>query len=142
MEHNDNLLGVLKILYRWRKQLIYLCLAAGLGTALISLLMPNYFKATTLFLAASPDRISPDTYFPRGAIKTFYYGNDEDIDRIITIAESNELVDYLVDSFNLYQHYGINPDIPKAPDRVERRFRKLYEIKKDEKRGHILIGRR
>lgn len=130
MEHKDNLVGVLRTLYKWRKQIIYFCLAAGVGTAIISLFLPNYYQATTTFLAASSDRISPDTYFPRGAIRTYYYGTDEDIDRIITIAESNDLVDYLVDTFNLYDHYGINPELQKAPDRVRKRFRKLYDIKK------------
>ncbi|MEN0004600.1 MAG: hypothetical protein AAF798_10660 [Bacteroidota bacterium] len=130
MEHQDNLIGVLKTLYKWRKQLIYLVLAAGIGTAIISLFLPNYYKSTGTFLAASPDRISSEAYFPRGAIRTYYYGNDDDIDRIMTVAESSELINFLVDSFNLYEHYSINPDLPKSPDRVQKRFRKLYELKK------------
>jgi len=130
MENKENLLGVLQTLYQWRKQIIYTCLAAGIGTAIISLLLPTYYKATTTFLAASPDQAKPELMFGAGEFEAEFYGNENDIDRILTIAESSELADYLVDTFDLYEHYDIDPNDDKAPYRVRKAFFKLYEVTK------------
>lgn len=130
MEQKDNLLGIIKTLWSWRKPIIIICLAAGIGSAIITWLMPNYFKATTLFLAASPDQAKPELLFGWGVGETEYYGNKNDIDRLLTISESYELVDFLVDSFNLYEHYDVDIDHPKAPFLVEKKFFKLYDITK------------
>lgn len=126
----NSLLGVLSTLFRWKKQIVTVCLAAGIGTAGISLLLPNYYKASTTFLAVSPDQAKPELIFGEGAFEPDFYGNQDDIDRLLTIAESNELVDFLVDTFNLYKHYGINPDGKRAPYNVRRAFFALYEITK------------
>lgn len=130
MEKKDNLLGVLQTLYRWRKQIIFTCVAAGVGTALIVLLLPNYYKATTTFLAASPDQAKPELMFGEGDQEAEFYGNENDIDRILTIAESTELADFLVDSFKLYEHYKVNPNNAKAPFHVREAFYSLYEVTK------------
>ncbi len=130
MEKKDNLLGVLQTLYIWRKQIFYTCLVAGIGTAIITLLLPNYYKASTTFLAASPDQAMPELMFGEGEKEADFYGNENDIDRILTIAESSELVDFLVDTFHLYEHYDINPNNPKAPYRVREAFYDLYEVTK------------
>ncbi|NUN98981.1 MAG: hypothetical protein HUU01_00035 [Saprospiraceae bacterium] len=130
MEKKDNLLGVLQTLFKWRKPIFYTCLAAGVGTAIISLLLPTYYKATTIFLAASPDQAKPELMFGEGELEAEFYGNENDIDRIFTIAESSELADYLIDTFDLYTHYDIDPNGAKAPYKVREAFFDLYEVTK------------
>ncbi len=131
MEYKDNLLGVVGTLYRWRKPLIALCLLAGLGTAGISLMLPNYYQAGTTFFAASPDQTKPEMVFNRSmSMRMEYYGNSSDIDRLLTVAESSELVGFLVDSFDLYKHYAIDPNQHKAPFLMQERFFSLYTVKK------------
>lgn len=139
MEKRDSLLGGLRILAKWRMQIIYICGAAALGSVIISLLLPIYYKSSTTFLAASPDRISVEAYFPSGSFKTYYYGTGEDIDRILTLAESSELTDFLIDSFNLYQHYDIDPNGLEASHKIQEKFSKLYNVKKD-KRDAIIVS--
>ena len=138
MENQYHLLGILKILIKWRKQILYACLATAIGSALISLLLPVYFQSSTVFLAASPDRISMEAFFPEGNFKVYNYGTGEDIDRILTIAESGELVEFMVDSFDLYTHYDINPELSKSPYRIEKRFRGLYHVEKDKRDAIVL----
>lgn len=129
MEQNDNLVGVIKTLYQWRKQIIGLAFLAAIGTAGISLLMPNFFKATTVFLAASPDLARPDVLYGKSNGGQ-PYGNSNDIDRILTIANSNELRDYLIDTFKLFEHYRINPDHPKSYVWARQKLSSRMEITK------------
>ncbi len=129
MEQRDHLLGVVQTLWSWRKPILLICIAAVLGTAIISLFLPNYYKATTIFLATSPDQAKPDALFSARE----YYGNANDVDRLLTIAESNELVEFLVDTFDLYNHYRINKDNPRAGYNVRQKFFSLYEVKKNKR---------
>lgn len=128
MEQRENLIGVVKTLYNWRKPIIYLCLGVGLGTALISLLfLDNYFQSTTIFLAASPDLATPE---PVGAalVDKRYYGLEEDIDRMLTTAKSDKVAEYLINKYNLYAHYEVDSTKALAAFNVKKKFNGLYSV--------------
>jgi tyrosine-protein kinase Etk/Wzc len=130
MENNENLLGVISTLLRWRKPILRICLIAGIGTALITWFgLDDYYQSTTVFYAASPDLGKPEAV---GEIERDrdIYGEDTDNDRLLTIAQSNELVTYLIGKFKLYDHYEIDPSKRKSKDKVRKKFRKLYNVEK------------
>ncbi len=130
MEQKDSLLGVVGAVYRWRKQIIGVSFAVAVLTAGVSLLLPNYFKSTTIFYAASPDLASPEALFGKSNESMDYYGEDEDVDRIMTIAKSNELKDFLIAKYNLYEHYDIDSTHVKAKFKIYERLEKLYAVEK------------
>ncbi len=130
MEQKDNLLGVLQTLFKWKKQIIIVCAIAAIGSVIISLFLPVYYKSTTVFLATSPDQAKPEQIFGTSTFEANYYGNENDMDRIMTIAESNELVGFLIDSFDLYHHYRIDSAGAKAAFKVKEKFFGLYNIQK------------
>lgn len=132
MEKHADLEGVLKALYRWRKAIMVTTIAAAILSVAISLLLPEYYKSTTTFYAASPDLNKPDRLFGDIDASYNYYGSDADIDRIRTIAESNDLVEFMVDSFDLYTVYDIDFKSPKAKHYVELNFLSNYKALRTE----------
>lgn len=138
MEKQFNLLDVLNVLWNWRLPIIWSSVGVGVGTAIISLFLPNFYLAETAFLAASPDQSQPELFFNKSGIRTYIYGTDSDMDRILTIAESADLVNYLVEQFDLYEHYKIDTANVKAPFRVKKKFFKYYEVKKTDKDAIVL----
>ncbi len=130
MNQKDNLLGVLRTLFKWKKPILITCITAAIGSIIIVLLLPVYYQATTIFLVASPDQAKPELLFGKGTLESEYYGTESDIDRVLTIAKSNELYEYLIDSFQLFEHYNIKKDHPRAPYYVKLAFNKRYEIEK------------
>lgn len=130
MDNKDSLLGVLRTLFKWKRHIIYATAAAAVGSIIIALLLPVYYQSTTVFYAASPDQVKPEVLFGKGNFESEYYGNKDDVDRILTIASSNDLVEFLIDSFDLYDHYNINRDHPRAPYNIKLAFFKRYEIVK------------
>ena len=130
MENKDSLLGVLETIFKWKRPIIIATLVAAVGSAIIVLLLPVYYKATTTFYAASPDLAMPESIFGTTNEGMEYYGEDEDIDRIMTIAESSELTGFLINYFNLYEHYDIDTTKAKAPYYVAEALSDLYEVKK------------
>ena len=125
-----DLLGVIRVLYKWRRSIIRVGALSVFLTAAISLMLPDYYKATTVFLAASPDQAQPDILFNKSGLRSFVYGTENDIDRMLTISESQELVDFMVDTFDLYDHYRIDSAQKKARHRVQKKFFKYYDVLK------------
>jgi len=130
MEYKESLLGVVQTLFKWKKPILLTTLVAAVGSVIIVLLLPVYYQSTTIFYAASPDLAMPERMFGTTNEAMEYYGEDEDIDRIMTIATSNELADYLITTFHLYQHYDIDTTNAKAPYYVRLKLDKLYKVQK------------
>ena len=137
MEQN-NLIDVLKTLFKWKKQIFITCLIAGIGSVVVSLVLPVYYEATTVFFVASPDQANPELLFGESGRNVDFYGDENDIDRVLTIAESAELYDYLVAEFNLYAHYDIDSTHVKAPYYVGLALADHYDIKKTSKDAIVL----
>ncbi len=129
MTNKENLLDVLRTLFRWKKQIIIVCALAAVGSIIISLFLSNYYQSSTLFYAASPDLALPSAVGNEIKEKD-YYGEETDIDRMLTISESNEIADFLIDSFHLYEHYDIDTAQLRAAFKVKKRFFSLYNVKK------------
>lgn len=129
-QNKDNLLDVLRTIFRWKKAILYLCLAAGIISVVVVLLVPVYYKAATIFFVASPDQSKPELIFGNTQLEPEIYGDESDIDRLLTIAESNELVEFLIDTFQLYQHYDIDTANVRAPYYIKLKLFDLYEVQK------------
>jgi tyrosine-protein kinase Etk/Wzc len=134
MNSNESLVDVIKVVFRWRKTILKTCAAATLLTALCSVLfMRNYYRSSCVLYPASMSIADKSRLFQENnANETYYYGGSEDLERLINVAKSAELIMWVVDSFNLYKHYGINPNNDNAPDKVKAKFNGLYNIIKDE----------
>lgn len=127
--HNESLIDILALLYKKRRVIIMVCLATAILSSGASLLLPNYFKASTQFYAASPDLAQPS---PLGNLsdQKRIYGNDNDIDRLLSISKSNEVKNFMIDSFKLFEHYRVSPDETNARHKVMERLEKLYNTEK------------
>jgi tyrosine-protein kinase Etk/Wzc len=125
----DSLLPVLGTLYPWRRRIIYITLGAFVLSAILSvLLLKNYYQGKTVFYAASQDLFKPEKVFGGGTQEMFYYGSGEDIDRILTVGNSPRVLDFLIDSFDLWTVYKIKPGTPKAKFKMRKAFRENYNI--------------
>jgi len=131
MSNRDSLLGLFRTIYRWRKTIRNICLITLAGSAGLSLLLDNYFKASTIFYPASPELANPELIFGYTSQVTQYFGSDRDLDRLDEIANSNEVVDYMVRTFGLYEHYKIDSTTLKGQSKVRERFRNLYSAQKN-----------
>ncbi|MEO7175177.1 MAG: hypothetical protein ABIV51_05005 [Saprospiraceae bacterium] len=128
MPQQENLLDVLRNVVQRRKTILLTSVIAAVLVGAISLLTPNYYKATTIFYAASADLAKPEQLFGTIPKVMDYYGDDHDNDRLFTIASSNELVDSMVRDFDLFKHYEIDTSGKLANFRVREQFKGLYSV--------------
>ncbi len=130
MNNKENLLGVVETVFKWKKTIIYTCLATAIGASVVALLLPVYYKSTTTFYAASPDLATPESIFGNSNQAPQYYGTTNDTERLMSIATSGELVSFMVDSFNLYERYDIDPASNLGPYTVRLKFNKHFDVVK------------
>ena len=131
MDNKDNLMGVLVTLFRYKKQILWATLATAVGTALISFIfLDNYYKSTTTFYPLSSDVFKPEQMFGLSTKDMDYYGGENDVDRLLTIAQSGELYDFLIKKYDLYKHYKIDTTSEQAPFKVREALEGLYGVKK------------
>lgn len=130
MSNSDSLLSLLSIVKKWFKAIFIVCTLAVIGTIAVSLNMDNYYKSTTTFYAAHSDLAKPS---PIGGfeIDIDYYGIDADVDRILSIANSLELANTLIQEFDLATHYEIKTATPKGKYKVLERFNKLFTAQRN-----------
>ncbi|OAV43022.1 hypothetical protein [Lewinella sp. 4G2] len=124
------LAGVLRSLWQWRKPIVITTLVGGLLAAIVSLLLPVYYQSTTSFLAVNPDLNTIDNIFGNSNGRIGIYGGRDDIDRLLAIAESDELLSHLVETFDLYGVYEIDSTNTKSAMSVRRELLNNYQVVK------------
>ncbi len=129
MSQNENLLDVVTLLYKWKTYILGAGFIAAVLTAGASLTLDNYYEASTLFYAASPDLSDPVPVGPTNHRK-YIYGSGEDMDRLFSISKSNSLKNYLTEKFNLYDHYEIDRNAELARHKLNLKLNKLYTADK------------
>ena len=102
--------------------------ASALLFVVVALVLPVYYRASTTFLAASPDQTNPTKLL--GSADVEVYGTGNDLERLIAIANSEAVVSQLIDSFDLYTVYDIDPEGREARFRVREELSKLYEVER------------
>ena len=129
MESYENLAGIVNALYQRKKAIIGITFLTMVLAAGLSLLLPNYYAAETIFYAASPDLAKPS---PIGVNekKMDYYGESEDMDRLFSLALSSELRGKLIQQFNLYDHFKIDKDSKNAEFRIGKKIDQAFTLEK------------
>ena len=129
MDNNENLLRPILLLWKQKNRILGLSLLISLIAAGLTLLKPNYYESKSIFYPASTDLAKPLPIGTQSA-DIEYYGTGDDLDRLLAIASSSELKDYLIDTFDLYTHYDIDPSGEKAKYAMSLKLAKHFNIEK------------
>ncbi|MBD2768622.1 hypothetical protein IC235_12060 [Hymenobacter sp. BT664] len=107
-----SLLSLGPIINRWKRLVGWAVGLAALVSLVVSLLLPNIYRSTAIFIptnpqAADPDRLLEDNAQVRGKLELG--GRAEDLDRVISIGESQPVAELIIKKFDLYRHYKVGP---------------------------------
>lgn len=137
-----NLLNILSISWKWKKHIIIACVTALVLTFTIThpqlgIIKPKYESVTTI-LPSNPSLTDRPYLFKTassGDVSYELFGGKEDIDRILSIAKSTQIINYIVFKFDLLKHYDIDTTEEYFLSRVMSKFKKNYEVAKNEYSG-------
>ncbi len=129
MDNTENLLRPILLLWKHKLLIAGITLLCSLLAVVILLIKPNYYQSSALFYPASTDLAKP---LPIGnqSQKMLYYGDSDDLDRLFSIAKSNELKGMLIEEFDLYNHYEIESNQEKSEYYMDLKLNKLFTTEK------------
>jgi len=106
---NTNLLF---FLFRWRKLLIMITLAAAVISAGISLLIKSKYVSSVVMFPTSTNAVSKALISSQYGVKedVMAFGEDEQAEQMLQVLNSNEIRTRIINKFNLIKHYDIDPD--------------------------------
>lgn len=135
MDKEFNLLATIRILVKWRMEIIILTVVSGIAALLFSVfVMDEYYLSTSTFYPTNQYVTDRSMIFNSqstgGQIE--YFGTKSDVNRILTIANSEPIIDYIIDSFRLVEHYKIDRTGKYWRTKVHKAFDKNYEAIKTE----------
>lgn len=106
-----NTTNFLYFLYKWRKPLIIIGMAAAILSAGLSFLITPKFKSTVVLFPTSTNAISKallsDNFGGKQDILEF--GEEEQSEQLLQILNSNEIRSRVIRKYNLMKHYDIDP---------------------------------
>ena len=120
-------------LYKWRKTLLILGIAAAVLSALFSspLFITPLYKSTLIMFPASSNSISKSLLNENATAKQdiLEFGADEQTQQMLQILNSNRIRDKVISRFNLAAHYGIEQGARSYQTRLFNRFRSNIAFK-------------
>jgi capsular polysaccharide biosynthesis protein len=135
MDKEFNLVAVIRIIIKWWKPIAILTVISGAAATLFSVLfMDNWFLSWSTFYPTNQYITDRSMIFNSentgGQIE--YFGDKNDVNRLLTIANSAPIMDYIIDSFKLAEHYKIDKTGRYWRTKVRKELDKNYEAIKTE----------
>lgn len=141
MNRSFNLIQLVKIVLKWWIPITILIVIAALGSVITSLLMDEYYKSKSIFFPTNLSITNRQMLFSEatGDMLPSYFGEEEDVERVLTIARSEPLVDYMINRFKLYDAYNIDTTNDQWRFYTKRQYKNNFTAKKT-KLGAISVS--
>lgn len=120
------LVYLIPTLWRHKGLILGSSIVAGVLIAGLMFTQPNYYKSTSLFYPVNSALLDPSSNINQAT----YYGDDRDIDRLLSIATSLDLKMNLIESFSLSDHYDIDTSSQKGKMKLIKGFSKNMTVHK------------
>lgn len=137
MTNDYSLTSILNVLLSWKRAILLSVISVGIIAAVLSMLKPDYYKAETVFYPANPSLADP-SQLGYNASPMYVYGGSDDLDRLFSIVTSERMIRHLIDTFDLFQHYGQDSTTSKGRFKMEEMFRANYKAIKS-KYGALIL---
>ncbi len=129
MEQSNDIIRLIQIIYKWRKPTIIITVVVAIAACIVTwFFMPNYYKSSVTFYPTNPIMSDRQVLYSQsaGEIEIDYFGSAGDVDRILTIANTSSIIDYMINNFHLMEHYGIDSTKEMARYNTKKEFLKNY----------------
>lgn len=110
------MLEILKIVLKWKKQILLFTIIAAIASMLITLpfIMPPYYQSITKFYLSNPSSTDRSALFNEKEVAGVnMFGGKEDINRFLTILNSAPVSLSVIQKYDLGTHFKIKADNPE-----------------------------
>ncbi len=133
--HDYQLIDIVRVWAKFKKQILFFVLIATIVGVLASIFLPEYFESRTILYPISMTMADRNIIFgqQQGQAEFSYFGNKYDASRILQVANSSEIVDYIINKYELKKHYKYSDDEKYVQTKVKEEFLDNYHALKNDK---------
>ena len=105
-----NSINVLYFIYKWRKPLIIIAIAAFIISSIVALSIQEKYKSTVILFPATTNSISK-ALLAENVVKdqdVLQFGEEEEAEQMLQILNSDEIRTKICEKYHLLEHYGID----------------------------------
>ena len=122
--------------YKWRRPLIIFTLIASILGAIISspLVITPKFKSTAVIYPTTTNSISQALLVEHNPYRkdVLEFGEELEAERLLQILNSDEMQNHIIQEFDLFEHYEINPEAEHANTWMDLAFDQHFSFKRTE----------
>lgn len=108
-EDDFNSSSLLYVIYKWRKPLIVIALAAIVVSSLVSLTIENKYKSTVILFPAITNSTSKALFeYNTTRQDILAFGKEEEAEQMLQILNSDDIREKISQKYNLMKHYKID----------------------------------
>jgi uncharacterized protein involved in exopolysaccharide biosynthesis len=130
-----NLKGTLKFLSKYKKILIGTFILSAIIAAVISLFLPNYYKSQVLLLPSETNAVSQGILSVTDRSDPLVYGTEKESEYMMEMLTSYQIMEEVINKFDLATHYGINKNNIMASDILQRKLLNNIKVKRSDYLG-------
>lgn len=128
-----DLVDMAQVLYQRRRLLLWITLLAAVLGAAGYLLRQDKYKAKSEVVVANPLYADRNHFFRTNTDRYIdYFAGEDDLDRVMAIATSDQVKNSIVASADLFKHYGLDPEKKKDVLLMNARWKKYFKITRTE----------
>lgn len=133
-QRNFNSSNLLFFLYRYRRPLIIVSLAAAVISAVVSLMIQEKYLSSVVMFPAMSNSISKSlmTEDVTGKQDINAFGEEEEAEQMLQILHSDEISGRIREKYNLMEHYGIDPSDKYALTQTLKQYEDNVTFKRTE----------
>jgi len=114
--------NLLILLFKWRKPLIIISLAAAVLSAVVSLLMKEKYKSTVTMFATQQHSFGEQLLEEVKKEDVLAYGEEEDAERLLQLINSDQIRNKIIEKYNLWEVYDIKREDRGANTLIAREY--------------------
>lgn len=131
-----DLVDIAKTLQKRSKYILIITTLAAIVGAALHFIMPKKYESTAELFVANPLYADRGNIFRnRNAEFINYFGNEDDIDKVIAIAESDLARKLILDKQDLAKVYGLDTSLKKDRMKLASIFKKNFKVTRTEYQG-------
>lgn len=140
MDRQFNLVEVVEAAIKWYKPILVISLLMTIGTFVLTLpsldIVPPKYESTSVIFPANLSLLDRPYLFESSAavdVQVDQFGDKHDVDRLVAISQSSQVMVHVILKFNLIEHYGLNKKNVEFPmSSAISKFKKNYEAYKNQ----------
>jgi len=129
LRYNFNSNDLLFKVYRHRKPIIYITTAAIVVSTIVSFLITPKYKASTILFPAPAVSISKSLISTTAqSNENSIFGEDEEVEQVLQVLNSEELQKKIVKKYNLVEHYDLDPSDPHLNSELNKKWERYVSF--------------